>query len=347
MSRKRRMFNSDVIQTDWFTDMPATTQLLYIHLSMDADDDGFVTSTKAAMFNAHASTDDLAILVAKNYVIRMDDKLYLIKHWRQNNILRNDRYLPSSYSNYLDDYTMKPDGSYTLKRKDEFTIPQNSNPNLVYQLDTNGIPTGYQLDPQDKIREEKIRQDNVSNTTTEGLSTKVNNPTNNLRLTDNNNQPSASVPPCAQDEWWPVFKEFDYLKSEDEYRKKPYHDLLEYLSDKYGRSRVRLYLKLFVSGQEGKEINDRFNFLKKCLPSNLKEESQASKPSSGESKQSDQKPQTPAKPKLKPGEIDFEADYQARNGGRLIEDDTPHATDEDVDKAFKEMFGDDYAPRKD
>ena len=110
---KRRMFSKDVISTDWFTDMPATTQLLYIHLSMEADDDGFVTSVKTALMNAHATKDDLAILTAKNYLIQLEQGLYLFKHWRMNNYIQKDRYQESPYCDRLADYSLKKDGSYT------------------------------------------------------------------------------------------------------------------------------------------------------------------------------------------------------------------------------------------
>ncbi len=146
----RRMFNKNVIETEWFTDMPATTQLLYIHLSMDADDDGFVTNTKMAMVNAHASKDDMAILVAKKYVIQVERGLYLIKHWRQNNYLRNDRYKPSDYSDRLALFDQKEDGSYTLKNESEML----------------GIPNGYQKEglgetgyTQNGVYPEEVRLD--------------------------------------------------------------------------------------------------------------------------------------------------------------------------------------------
>ncbi len=129
---QRRMFNKDVIETDWFTDMPATTQLLYIHLSMQADDDGFVTNTKVPLLNAHAGKDDLSVLIAKNYVIKLEAGLYLLKHWRQNNYLRNDRYKPSDYADRLVGFTVKQDGSYTEKKS----------------MDTTGIPSGNPQTPQ-------------------------------------------------------------------------------------------------------------------------------------------------------------------------------------------------------
>lgn len=43
---ERRMFSKTVIDSDTFLDMPPTTQNLYFHLSMRADDDGFVNSPK-------------------------------------------------------------------------------------------------------------------------------------------------------------------------------------------------------------------------------------------------------------------------------------------------------------
>ena len=38
----KRMFNKKVTKSDAFLDMPISTQNLYFHLNMDADDDGFV-----------------------------------------------------------------------------------------------------------------------------------------------------------------------------------------------------------------------------------------------------------------------------------------------------------------
>lgn len=43
---ERRMFSKTVIDSDTFLDMPPTTQNLYFHLSMRADDDGFVNNPK-------------------------------------------------------------------------------------------------------------------------------------------------------------------------------------------------------------------------------------------------------------------------------------------------------------
>ena len=42
----RRMFSNDIADTDKFLEMPPTSQSLYFHLGLKADDDGFVASPK-------------------------------------------------------------------------------------------------------------------------------------------------------------------------------------------------------------------------------------------------------------------------------------------------------------
>jgi len=115
----KRMFSRDVIGTEWFTDMPATAQMLYVHLSMDADDDGFIVNIKTAMINSHASKDDLLILLSKRYIIQVEDGLYLVKHWRQNNYIQKDRKKRSDYADRLVNFGIKEDGSYTLKSESD------------------------------------------------------------------------------------------------------------------------------------------------------------------------------------------------------------------------------------
>ena len=43
---ERRMFAKKITESDAFLDMPSSTQMLYFHLSMNADDDGFVNNPK-------------------------------------------------------------------------------------------------------------------------------------------------------------------------------------------------------------------------------------------------------------------------------------------------------------
>ena len=88
----RRMFSLSVIDTDKFLDMPVSSQLLYFHLGMRADDDGFVSSPKRIARTTNCGDDDLRILTTKGYIIPFESGVVVIRHWRQNNQLRSDRY---------------------------------------------------------------------------------------------------------------------------------------------------------------------------------------------------------------------------------------------------------------
>lgn len=87
----RRMFSLDVIDTDKFLEMPTTTQALYFHLGMRADDEGFVASPKRITKTIGCNDDDLKLLTAKGYLIPFDDGVVVISDWNVNNWIRPDR----------------------------------------------------------------------------------------------------------------------------------------------------------------------------------------------------------------------------------------------------------------
>lgn len=110
----KRMFNLSVIDTDAFLEMPTSTQALYFHLNMRADDDGFVASPKIITRTVGASEDDLKLLIAKRFVLLFDDGVIVIKHWRMHNTLSVNRY---KETNFLEDKALlkiKANKSYTL-----------------------------------------------------------------------------------------------------------------------------------------------------------------------------------------------------------------------------------------
>lgn len=98
MARKR-MFSLLVVDTDEFLDMPSSTQSLYYHLGMRADDDGFVSSPRKIVKLVNCSDDDLKLLIAKGFIIPFDSGIIAIKHWKLNNDLKKDRYTPTIYLN--------------------------------------------------------------------------------------------------------------------------------------------------------------------------------------------------------------------------------------------------------
>lgn len=111
---ERRMFTKKITDSDAFIEMSSASQALYFHLNQGADDDGFNNQVQMAMLKAHASTDDLKILMAKNFVIRFESGVIVIKHWRMHNTLRKDRYTPTNYQEEFKMLGVKENGSYSL-----------------------------------------------------------------------------------------------------------------------------------------------------------------------------------------------------------------------------------------
>lgn len=139
---ERRMLTRKVTDNDNFVELPATAQALYLHLTMSADDDGFCSQVAVAMFRAHAKKKDLELLVAKRYLLRFDNGVMVIKHWRMANAIRKDRYEPTVYQEEAERLTIKD--------------------NLSYTMATDWQPTGNQPQPQDRLGKDRVGKDNIN-----------------------------------------------------------------------------------------------------------------------------------------------------------------------------------------
>lgn len=93
------MINIDLVDSDRFLEMPPTTQNLYFHLCVRADDDGFVDSPKKVQRMVCANDDDFKLLIAKNYVIPFESGIVVITHWNIHNSIRKDTYKKTIYQN--------------------------------------------------------------------------------------------------------------------------------------------------------------------------------------------------------------------------------------------------------
>ena len=93
----KRMFSLKIVDTDLFLEMPATSQLLYFHLSMKADDDGFVSNPRRILKMLGMGDDDLKVLIAKQYLIPFETGVCVIRHWHIHNLIRGDRYKETDY----------------------------------------------------------------------------------------------------------------------------------------------------------------------------------------------------------------------------------------------------------
>lgn len=111
---ERRMMSKSIIKSDTFLDMPATTQNLYFHMLLDADDDGFINAPKSIMRMIGAKDDDMKVLTAKQFVIPFESGVVVIKDWKIHNYIQNDRYKPSTLPE-RDLLNIQKDKTYTLK----------------------------------------------------------------------------------------------------------------------------------------------------------------------------------------------------------------------------------------
>ena len=153
---ERRMFTQKIIDSDAFLDMPLTTQALYFHLNMRADDDGFINNPKKICRMIGASEDDLKLLIAKRFVLAFEKGVIVIKHWRMHNLIRKDRYSPTQYEDEFMSLDIKDNGSYTEKMPQIQGIEEYGN-----QLATKWQPVGNQMATQDRLGKDSIGEVSV------------------------------------------------------------------------------------------------------------------------------------------------------------------------------------------
>ena len=137
---ERRMFSKTIMGSDTFTDMPASTQILYVHLSLQADDDGFLGNPKKIQKMTGCTIDDFNGLVDENFIIPFKSGVIAITHWKVHNRVRSDRYKETIYLKEKSQLRETATGVYELIPEEENGIPSDNH------MDTNGIPSGNQTD---------------------------------------------------------------------------------------------------------------------------------------------------------------------------------------------------------
>lgn len=135
------MFSDEVVGTDAFHDLPKGSQLLYFHLGMRADDDGFISSAKRVMRELGSSDDELKILFAKKFLLSFDNGVCAVKHWRINNQIRKDRYAETKYTKEKSTIFIRENGVYTLNPDGAKKVPKGHFVPFGNQLATSGQPS--------------------------------------------------------------------------------------------------------------------------------------------------------------------------------------------------------------
>lgn len=149
---ERRMFTQKVVESDAFTEMPASAQALYFHLNMAADDDGIVNSPKKIARAVNASEADLDLLVDKRFLIRFSSGVVAVKHWLMHNSIKKDRYKPTEYQEEFNKLFVKENKSYTDNPEHPDIIrPEPERSTSGTSLEPKWNQNGAQTEPQDRL----------------------------------------------------------------------------------------------------------------------------------------------------------------------------------------------------
>lgn len=195
----RRMFAKTIIDSDAFLEMPTSTQCLYFHLSMRADDEGFVNNPKKIQRIVGASEDDLRLLILKSFLIPFESGIVVIKHWKVHNYIQKDRFHETTYLEEKAQLYLKDNDVYTLDSAKGVPCIQNVSKNTknvsnmypkciqsvstqnqdsidadfceisempknqgVEGMDTECIQNGYSLDTEERLGEVSLTSDSLT-----------------------------------------------------------------------------------------------------------------------------------------------------------------------------------------
>jgi hypothetical protein len=122
---ERRMISNKMIDSDAFLEMPLSTQALYFHLLLKADDEGFVGNAKRIMRTIGAQDDELRVLLTKRFILAWENGIIVIKHWKIHNYIQSDRFKPTLYREERNQLIIKENNAYT-----ETETAKTINPNL-------------------------------------------------------------------------------------------------------------------------------------------------------------------------------------------------------------------------
>lgn len=187
---ERRMFAKTIIDSDAFLDMPLSTQSLYFHLSMRADDDGFINNPKKIQRMVGCGDDDLKLLMAKRFILVFDSGVIVIKHWKIHNYIRNDRYKPTLYQEEKAELAEKNSKAYTFKTE------------VIESENRLGIPDdnrmGYQMDTQVRLGKDRLVKDKKKNSV----------------------EPSSTMPELFEKVWKTYPKKTNKKKAREQFLKK-------------------------------------------------------------------------------------------------------------------------------
>ena len=182
----RRMISTTVFSSDKFMDLQPVTQLLYLQIGLNADDDGFTNRLNAIRKMVDATKENVNELVDAGFIFIFNSGVAVDLYWNVNNSVRKDRYRPTVYQEEYALLTKDTEGRYIIKPSDN-------------QMDTNGIPSDNQMDTQVRLGKDSIgyinNPSNIQTTSSNSIDSYPQQPVDN----SNAQQTAAPVRPASLD----------------------------------------------------------------------------------------------------------------------------------------------------
>lgn len=155
----RRCVSDKIVESDAFYKLPEKAQALYLHLTLNADDDGFLNNAESVAGKMKGGKDALKKLVEKRFLLQFGD-IYVIKHWRISNSLKNDRLKPPAYASVAMQVWIKPNKAYTDHPVEGAKTLYEAKTGI--QLESGWNPVGIQLESQLNRTEENRTEENLT-----------------------------------------------------------------------------------------------------------------------------------------------------------------------------------------
>lgn len=156
---ERRMFSKKIIDSARFLKMPISSQALYFHMGVRADDDGVVEGYNVMKMTG-ATEDDLKVLVAKGFVtVLNDDLVSYINDWKEHNLIRADRKVDSIYKDLLLQIIPEVQILEPKQRSDVKKKQSNVGQPMDVQWTTSGQSIDGEMSAQDRLGKDSIGED--------------------------------------------------------------------------------------------------------------------------------------------------------------------------------------------
>lgn len=235
----RRMFSKDIIRSDAFLDLPISSQALYFHLGMEADDRGYVNNPKTVIRSIGATVGDLEQLSSKRFILVRGEGLILIKGWRINNSIQPTRLVESKFIDDLKKLFFDENNSYTEKPTERpvLSLCRQNDDKLSTQDRIGEDSKGFRIDIDKTDKKDKTTVDTAGNEPDPVLGHHV--------LTK-------------------LLVRAHYLEP-DEINLDDYDRLFEWLLKNYETGKIAVAAKYITSKARLKEIDSKFAYFRKSI----------------------------------------------------------------------------------